>query len=78
MITRETGGYFSLIGVVSWGMGCADPNYPGVYARVTQNLDWISKTIQGTTCQPPTKDKNEFEYGYEYGKEDFEIFEPTF
>jgi secreted trypsin-like serine protease len=28
-------------GATSWGRGCADPRYPGVWARVTENLDWI-------------------------------------
>ena len=30
-----------LIGATSWGYGCADVNYPGVWARVSYVLDWI-------------------------------------
>jgi len=44
MAVKEPNGLFRVVGIVSWGIGCAS-GYPGVYARVTHFNNWVLDKI---------------------------------
>ena len=57
-IVLKNGNSHTLIGVVSWGYGCARPESPGVYARVSSAYTWIQQVVcdewgmDATFCGP--------------------------
>ncbi|CAG4982515.1 unnamed protein product [Parnassius apollo] len=51
LIVFDSNGRYVQAGIVSWGIGCANPRYPGIYTKVSHFIDWILRNIaDGERC----------------------------
>ncbi|KAI4499081.1 hypothetical protein M0802_005947 [Mischocyttarus mexicanus] len=40
---EKTNSKYEIIGIVSWGLGCANKDVPGIYVKITDYLNWIKQ-----------------------------------
>ncbi|CAL4214847.1 unnamed protein product [Meganyctiphanes norvegica] len=52
LVWLDDDGHYQQIGIVSYGIGCAARNRPGVYTRVTSFIDWIEQNTRSSFCSP--------------------------
>ncbi|MFK7893969.1 MAG: trypsin-like serine protease [Granulosicoccus sp.] len=48
-VSEESGRPVSITGITSWGVGCGDASFPGVYTRVGSYIDWIVENTGSDT-----------------------------
>lgn len=49
---------WTLVGLVSNGVRCAEPNLPGIYTRVSRYLPWIEQVINTANREHSTMHPN--------------------
>jgi len=53
LVIRSNSGADMQVGIVSWGVSCAHEDFPGVYARISAQYDWIRTHVCEQSSDPP-------------------------
>jgi secreted trypsin-like serine protease len=54
-MSQRDNGQWVLLGTVSHGIKCAEPNLPGVYMRTSAYRKWIDNVIHNSQFRPPSR-----------------------
>uniref|UniRef100_A0A8D0KYT4 Peptidase S1 domain-containing protein n=1 Tax=Strix occidentalis caurina TaxID=311401 RepID=A0A8D0KYT4_STROC len=46
--SEDNSGFYTLHGITSWGLGCGEKSYPGVYTNVGVFVDWIKHSVNSS------------------------------
>jgi len=45
LMQKDNSSLWTVIGIVSWAIGCAEENFPTVYTKISSHLHWIRETV---------------------------------
>ncbi|XP_044019324.1 soluble guanylate cyclase 89Db-like [Aphidius gifuensis] len=57
LLVQAPQGHLEVIGITSFGRGCARPRYPGVYTKLSNYLGWLKENLDGE-CICPSPGQN--------------------
>ncbi len=73
LVPTGPGNTLQVAGLTSFGLGCARPNAPGVYTRVSEFTDWVNETV-GIGSYSVTVNGGQAITGIDFGSQVAEAF----